>query len=200
MDPKDRDQNHNDREVERWMNAALSQHSNVEPRTGLENRILANLQSERTRLALQSRWWWTAGTVVLAAAIVVAMWLGEGSVRRSPPRTVESPAMTHQEDAGVSKPPARPRQGDRRAIAAPPKRLEERASRHSSPGKAPKLDQFPSPAPLNEQEQMLARYVEDFPQRAALIARSQTDLRKQDELEMSAPRPKNARSSSDQPE
>jgi hypothetical protein len=54
---------------------------------------------------------------------------------------------------------------------------------------------------MNEQEKMLARYVQEFPQRAALVARAQTELQKRDEREMAAPWPKNAEStSSDQQE
>jgi hypothetical protein len=36
--------------------------------------------------------------------------------------------------------------------------------------------QFPSPAPLSEQERMLAGYVQQFPQQAVLMARAQTKL------------------------
>lgn len=62
--------------------------------------------------------------------------------------------------------------------------------------KPPKLEQFPSPIPLNEQEKMLARYVQEFPRKAALVARAQTDLRKRDEREMAAPWPKSAEATS----
>ena len=40
----------------------------------------------------------------------------------------------------------------------------------------PKADQFPSPLPLSEQEQMLARYVAKHRDRAVLMARAQTEL------------------------
>jgi hypothetical protein len=54
---------------------------------------------------------------------------------------------------------------------------------------------------MNEQEKMLARYVQEFPQRAALVARAQTELQNRDQREMSAPWPKNAESTrSDQQE
>jgi hypothetical protein len=63
------------------------------------------------------------------------------------------------------------------------------------------LEQFPTPTPLSDQEKLLARYVQEFPQRAALIARAQTQLRKRDEFEMAAPWPKNTDSNgSEQPE
>ena len=68
MDPGD-----GEREVEQWLDAALGQYGKVEPRTGLESRVLANLQSDRTRIATRRRWWWAAGTVPVAAAIVAAV-------------------------------------------------------------------------------------------------------------------------------
>ncbi len=54
-----------------------------------------------------------------------------------------------------------------------------------------RLEQFPAPTPLSDQEKLLARYVQEFPHRAALIARAQTELQKSDEFEMAAPWPMN---------
>ncbi len=48
----------------------------------------------------------------------------------------------------------------------------------------PRQEQFPSPRPLSEQEIMLARFVEQFPREAAMIARAQTKLLAQEEEEM----------------
>ncbi len=192
MDPIDRE-----REIEKWLDGALDQYRKVEPRAGLENRLLTNLSCERNRIALQRRWWWAAGTVPVTAAIVIAAWVGGSSGGRSPARTVETTARPKQESACFSQAPPRRPQSDHRASVVPRRRLELSSRRHSFRDAAPKLDKFPSPEPLNEQEQMLARYVEAFPQRAALVARAQADLRKQDEREMAAPWPKK---SSDQPE
>jgi hypothetical protein len=38
----------------------------------------------------------------------------------------------------------------------------------------PKLDQFPSPQPLSEQEKLLASYVAAYPKQAALLAKLRT--------------------------
>jgi hypothetical protein len=53
---------------------------------------------------------------------------------------------------------------------------------------APRLEQFPSPEPLSEQEEFLARYVEQFPHEAVLVARAQTQLMKQEMIELELPR------------
>jgi hypothetical protein len=48
---------------------------------------------------------------------------------------------------------------------------------------APKLDQFPSPQPLSEQEKILARYVANYPKHAALIAQARTEQLRRDRAE-----------------
>lgn len=47
----------------------------------------------------------------------------------------------------------------------------------------PKLDRFPSPQPLSEQEKILASYVEKYPEQAVLLARARTEALRQDQLE-----------------
>ena len=196
MDPRNREP-----EVEQWLDSALGQYGKVEPRTGLESRVLTNLQSERNRIAARRGWWWEAGAVAVAAAIVAAVWVGVRSIPRIPTRTVETSTVTHQVNAGASRPSIRRSQVDRRPNEPIRSRPEKRLSRDTTQDKAPKLEQFPSPSPMNEQEKMLARYVREFPQRAALVARAQTELQKRDQREMAAPWPKNAAStSSDQQE
>ena len=50
-------------------------------------------------------------------------------------------------------------------------------------GAPPKLDQFPSPQPLSEQEKLLQSYVAKYPEQAVLIARARTEALRQDQLE-----------------
>jgi hypothetical protein len=75
-------------------------------------------------------------------------------------------------------------------------RVHHRENENAS---APKLDVFPSPEPLSEQEKMLAAYVAQHHQQAVLIARARMaelkeDLAKETTGENSAPN----RQSSDQ--
>jgi hypothetical protein len=53
---------------------------------------------------------------------------------------------------------------------------------------APKLDQFPSPQPLSEQEKILASYVAEYPEHAVLVAQARAEalLRDQEEEEREA--------------
>jgi hypothetical protein len=48
---------------------------------------------------------------------------------------------------------------------------------------SPKLDQFPSPQPLSEQEEILANYVGKYPEHAILIARARNEALQRDQLE-----------------
>ena len=45
------------------------------------------------------------------------------------------------------------------------------------------MDQFPSPHPLSEQEQILAMYINQDPEHAALIAEARMETLRQDEAE-----------------
>jgi len=195
---------HTEREVEQWLDAAVAQYSIAEPRTGLEGRVLANLRaekdrSERDRLASLRRWWWALGTVA-AAAILAGLWVGLRDGRNDPNRNARTPT-THREDAANSG------QSSHQPTVVEHAQAAVRTPRHpvrsavATRAKEPKLDQFPSPVPLTDQEQMLARYVREFPDRALLIARAQTQLRKQEERERAIPGPGTAGpTSSDQME
>jgi hypothetical protein len=52
------------------LDAALGQYRSVEPRAGLEERILANLQTERQA----ARWfWWQWGPILASAAVIMIL-------------------------------------------------------------------------------------------------------------------------------
>jgi hypothetical protein len=190
MDPIDHKNN-----VETWLESALGQYSKAEPRAGLEGRILANLQAERRRLAERKRWWWaSAGSLAAAAVIALVAWLGYSANTRNPNKA----STTARVDAGSGTGPVvspkihTPTSAQDCVVTGlcPVQARRSGGPKHQSA--TPRLDQFPAPTPLSDQEKLLARYVEQFPQRAALIARAQTDLRQQTELEMAAPWPSNA--------
>jgi len=196
---------HNEREVEQWLDAALAQFSNAEPRSGLEGRVLAHLRKEKDhlekdRLAALRRWTWAAGTITVAAVLLIVMWVRLRDTRNDPSRTAATPT-THREEAATSRPASHqsPVTEHTQAVVRSPRRqLTSAVATHA---KEPKLDQFPSPVPLNDQENRLALYVREFPERAALVARAQTQLRKQEEREMAGPPSETmGATSSDQPE
>jgi hypothetical protein len=58
----------------------------------------------------------------------------------------------------------------------------------------PKLDVFPSPWPLNEQEKIMAQYLANYPEQAALIAQARMQALQQDETERMSPAESNGNS------
>jgi hypothetical protein len=171
-------QNLNNDSLDRELDAALAKFTTAEPRAGLEDRVLANLRAEQQHTAKRSWWRWPA-VAVLAAGIVVtvfAAWRSEKPahiVEQHPSATTyrQDRTMVVNNGGSVSilpheaarRPKPRPA-GRTAAVAIPP----------------PKLDQFPSPQPLSEQEKMLAGYVAGHRQQAILIARVRTAELKKD--------------------
>lgn len=174
--------------LDRELNAALAKYAAAEPRPGLEERILAHLRTERERVPVRVWWAWGAAAALAAFVVVVAL-----TWRLQKPR----PSIV------ASHPPTAAREGqngnrnyDRQTSAV---RVDSnghasdfhlRAStlaatravrriRHEVASAGPKLEQFPSPQPLTEQELALARYVRQFPQDATLIARAQEEDEKE---------------------
>jgi hypothetical protein len=186
MDPIERQ-----RDIDQWLESALSQYGKVEPRTGLESRVLANLQSEKNRIASQRRWWWVVGTAAALAVVVAAVWIGESGHVRHPVSTAGTSATTKREDARelIQTWPAP--QFAVPQIAYPSKvvaksRPANRPTHDLAVARTPKQDQFPSPQPLSEQEQILVRYVVKYPEIAALVAQDQAETLQRDREEEAA--------------
>src|ERR1700680_2964492 len=171
--------------LDRELDAALAQYGAVEPRAGLEQRVLTNLQAERAKIASRTWWRWPL-TVALAAAVTIAVGvsLTWRSAKTSPvvsadrrPSSVQSgrqygPVLTA--DARNSPP-----------LISSARRNQTNRDRRRQPTVAagPKLEQFPSPQPMSEQEKILARYVAQYPEHAALIAEARTEALRKDRRE-----------------
>ena len=175
----------------RALDAALAKYAAVEPRAGLELRILANLRAQQPRA--EHAWWrWSIG--VLAAVVLIAAAVA-WRLKTATPTFVHTPTIQQA-----------PKQSPAPATVAhetspPASRPKPHSAAHAEVATStPKLDVFPSPEPLSEQdrfpssqpsnahehfpsvrplttqEQILASYVDQFPEQAALIARAQTAL------------------------
>lgn len=157
----------------------------AEPRAGLEERVLANLQIERERIPARGWWQWTTvavlATLLLAASII--FWRSTQGRRDHSART----SQTMQDDAG-NRIPAMASQGANGVpileSTSEKKKPAAHFSRHPAALSAgPKLDQFPSPQPLSEQEKILESYVANYPEHAALIAQAREDALRRDMAE-----------------
>jgi hypothetical protein len=165
------------------LDAALAKFAAVEPRAGLEERVLANLHAERARAAEHSLWRWPA-FAALAAVIIVALSVAWRSGKPAQKITMQPQAVPMQATKQVVTQVAN--NGEPGSIrthdTGPQRRLKPRVISYPATvvAPAPKLDQFPSPQPLSEQEKILARYVANYPGQAALIAQARTQARTED--------------------
>jgi hypothetical protein len=176
------------RQFNRELDAALANYAAAEPRPGLEDRVLANLRAERPRVTDRAWWRWSVASA-LAVIVIMTLALAWRSGKPSHPVVADhstSAAQTTKEPATqvVSNDSAndvRPQASD------PAKRRATRSVRREAVAAAtPKLDQFPSPQPLSEQERILQSYVAAYPEEAVLIARARSEALQRDLEEMKA--------------
>jgi len=172
-------------ELDRMLDAALAKYAAVEPRTGLEDRVLANLRAEQAHVPDHACWRWSA-IAAFAAVILVVLALSLRWDKPSRPIVVNHPStpievpkeratqtVSYAHRSGTR--PARP--STARKPAMPPSPPEVAIA------STPKLEQFPSPQPLSEQEKLLQNYVAQNPEQAVLLARARTEALRQDQLE-----------------
>ena len=174
-------------ELDSTLDTALAQYAAVEPRAGLEDRVLANLRAGSARAA--ERWWWrwsiASAAVAIAAVLIVATTLAWRSGTRRAPLIAHHPSTrgaSMKETGQVAS--NRGENGDHQPAPGPTTRLVMHHAHAMIVASAPpKRDRFPSPQPLSEQEKILASYVEKYPEEAVLLARARTEAVRQDQLE-----------------
>ncbi len=180
-------------ELDSRLDAALAKYAAVEPRAGLEDRVLANLRAERSPAPDRAWWRWSLAGA-LAAVIVVAVapaWRSSKpahpAVRLHPSPTPQSAQMpaTQVASNGVGKQMRGNQPGPHQPVAAY-KATMHPAQPEVVASDSPRLDQFPSPRPLTDQEKILLDYVGRSPAEAARVAEAQTALAQREELEMYA--------------
>ncbi len=170
-------QSENDR-LERWLDSALRQYGAAEPRAGLEERVLARMRVEQE--SERHSWSWGLTLGLATAVAIMAGILAVEQVREVPPPTARvagTPPITRTPVGemtflrhGTQARNSEAGGGSRRSV-------------ETAESSLPRKDQFPSPAPLSEQEQMLARYVREHHQQAILEARALTEMKRLDALE-----------------
>jgi hypothetical protein len=174
--------------LDRELDAALAKYASVEPRAGLEARILANLRAE-DQPVLQRGFWrpWTVATAAATALVLILVWsLSWKSEKLERNRTAQRPAQRSLKQS-ATKQPATTAQFSSPGLSTgegsegrPRKSDARRAHPSLVVTDQPKLDQFPSPQPLSEQEQMLASYVAKYPETAVLVAQARAEALRRD--------------------
>lgn len=158
------------------LDSALKNYGDVEPRAGLEGRVLARLTEGEVRR--HTGWVWAVGAAAfasLAITIVVvgsSFWTKEPAVGRPP---IAAVARKSNEEATTTVPAQRQEHSSTRRRRS----LQVRTNVPLLAAHTPRLDKFPSPRPLSEQERLLKLYVTNFPQQAAIMARQQSAWEKE---------------------
>ena len=171
-------------ELDRMLDAALAKYAS-EPRAGLEERVLANLRNESARVPDRAWWRWSAIAAVAAVIVTVlalslrpdkpsrTVVVNHSSTPTKAPKDRGTEIVSNAHKNGTR--PARPSTARKPAMRPPPPEV--------AIASAPRLDQFPSPQPLSEQEKILQNYVAQNPEQAVLLARARTEALRRDQLE-----------------
>ncbi len=181
------------------LDAALAKYASIEPRPGLEERVLANLRAECRPVLARWFWGWTMASAAAVALIVVGIvtwnvtWNPAWKSGRSGPQNTaqqssqqlsQQPSTTAQD----SRPSPQPLTAEESGVRPrPPIPVQRSAGRHAPPRimvmDQPRRAQFPTPQPLSEQEQMLASYVAKYPENAAVVAQARAEALERDKIE-----------------
>jgi hypothetical protein len=158
--------------LDRWLGSTLQQYGNVQPRAGLESRVIANLEA-RSRL-VRRRWALSFATVTALCTLSLGVWLNSLHRNDKGP-TIPPPVLSGNEiqDQRQTTQATFPQQHVfRRHQVAFQKAVSGNTEIAQAP---PHLEQFPSQRSLSEQEQLLLTYVRRFPKEAVEVANEQAE-------------------------
>jgi len=170
-----------DKRVDEMLDSLLANYSSAEPRPGLETRILANLQGAAGNESPAGWWnfrWLWAGMVT--AAIIVAAVLISGRHRVEPPTHVI--VRTSQPAPQPEIQPRTPivRQETAKVHRRKPSTVPT-AQRNATLALSERPANFPTPAPLSEQERMMFIYLENTPREVVIAQLPRNDDQKESE-------------------
>jgi len=159
-----------DQHLDKLLDSALSEYSSVEPRPGLETRILANVRGAAETGSSRRKWRWLwAGATAALAILLVVLFAGKHSVVPAPRNEVvqeKQPATQSSPEIGK----AAPLNSGNGAAKPRPKHLQPHPEAVALKVE-PRRPVFPTPTPLSDQEKLLLSYYAQTP-REELIAQS----------------------------
>lgn len=158
-------------DIERELDVALARYTAVEPRDGLEQRVLAHVRLQHTR-ATRFEWRYLIAAGFVAASLAAfAIWVG--GHRTLPLNTGSRPVQYEvaSTSAQMLAPTATEAPSHREGMNERTHRthLTDKSAREDA-NSSPKPAQFPAPEPLTEQEKLLIQFVEQDPEDAVLVA------------------------------
>jgi len=158
---------HDSHHWDEWLNKAMQQFGESNPRPGIESRVLANVGAQR-RAHMYQGWAWALTGV--AITIFSALFLWHGLERPDLHKHDDEPVARASQDSGIEQRTQVPPPISQNPTARVRKRLRSVITEH---GGGPRLEQFPSPRPLSPQELAALRYAGQYPQEAVLVAKEQ---------------------------
>ncbi len=167
-------------QIDDMLDSMLAHYSSAEPRSGLENRILANLH-EAEKGPSQGWWnfkWLWSGTV--AAAIIVAAVLINGRHRIEPPTHVIVKTNQPTPQPGIQPHAPIARQETARVHRRKPSTVPI-AQKKEALALSQRPTNFPTPVPLSEQERLMFTYLENTPREVVVAQIPRNDDQKEAE-------------------
>jgi len=160
------DQN-DEKRLDDLLDSALSGYSAVEPRPGLETRILARIQDS----AAQSRTrWWSARWLVAGAVATVVAVLVLSILFLRPTQGVQRVRVTpHAPSSNQAQTGSKPQHSAVEHDRLPKREAVARKERYAGPQQRQMLAQrdrpsvFPTPTGLSEQEKLMLAYIAQTP-------------------------------------
>ena len=162
--------------LDEWLDKALHQYGNVQPRIGLEGRVAATLGVARSRSVTRN--WWGLGIATAAAVCVVSIFIWKSS---SSPRPLGNTTQNSLTQVATDRSPIPQLQKRRKTeiTKAFNKMGGNSIPRDVRTAASPRLSQFPAARPLSQQEQLLKAYINQFPKQAVEIALEQARREKE---------------------
>lgn len=172
-EPKDaNERSHEDR----WLDEALAHYSAAEPRPGLENRILANLEAHVAER--QRRWFYAFATAAAVLLFAVVITTTRNAKDNNPPIITTGKKAETTLAAGTKNAPVTSQEPRMRRVRHPGSAGHGNANSERRVLQADvKQEHFPVDQPLSEQDRLLLAYLSRTPpQEMEHLAAAQQEL------------------------
>lgn len=176
---------YDDRQLDDLLDRGLRGYAQVEPRDGLEGRILANLQAQP---AQQRRWWIWVPALAGAMALLLLAWTlrphqEAGARAPAPTQSAAQRNGTSPATIATANPAPAPVAQNAATVASAlthspagrtPRRRTRVAPTEEVATALPRMDTFPAPAPLSEEERLLLSFYRSNRNEAVETAHAQS--------------------------
>ena len=166
-------------QIDEMLDSLLAAYSSVEPRPGLETRILANLRNGESRAVSPGWWnfkWLWAGAVVTAIIVAAVLMSGRRHVAQPTKTVVQSGQPVPRQPVVQSSSTAAAT-----AISRRRKTFVEPRQQNATLALSERPAIFPTPVPLSEQERLMFSYLESTPREVVIAQIPRNDDQQESE-------------------